>query len=419
MRRRVVVTGLGVVSPIGSGAERFWAALLAGTNGVARVTHFDVAGYRSQLAGEVKEFDPSAWMDAKSVPRLDRFAQFAIAAATLAWRDARLDGSGFDDTRAGVIVGSGIGGGQAIEEGAATLAAKGPRALSPFLVPKLLVNAAACQVSIRFGLKGPLSAPSVACSTGSNAVGDACRIIERGDADLMLAGSAEACITPLAYGGFCATRSMTTSDSPETASRPFDRHRDGFVMGEGAGIAVLEAREHAQRRGARVWAEVVGYGSTADAHHLTAPEPDGDGMARVMAAALRDAGLAPPDVGHINAHGTSTPLNDRIESAAIGRVFGPHARALKVSSTKSMIGHCMAAAGALEFVATALSVHAGLVPPTINYRTPDPDCPLDYVTAGPVPMRPRVALSNSFGFGGGNACLAVRAHEPDPLPDAP
>ncbi|MFC1544080.1 beta-ketoacyl-[acyl-carrier-protein] synthase family protein, partial [Gemmatimonadota bacterium] len=326
-------------------------------------------------------------------------------------RDAGMDSFPFDATRAGIIVGSGIGGSRTIEEGYATLIEKGPRSLTPFLVPKLLINTAACEVSIRFGLKGPLSALSVACSTGSNAIGDAFRIVQRGDADVMLAGSTEACVTPLAYGGFCATRSMSSSESPETGSRPFDRDRDGFVMGEGAGIAVLEERDHALSRGARIYAEVVGYGSTSDAYHLTAPDPDGDGMARVMMAALKDAAVDPNEVGYINAHGTSTVLNDKCESAAILRVFGDHAAILKVSSTKSMIGHLMAAAGAAEFVATVMSIHTGQIPPTINYQTPDPDCPLDHVTDGFETVNARVAMSNSFGFGGGNACLVIRRHD--------
>ncbi len=408
--KRVVITGLGAVTPVGVGVEPFWTALLAGRNGIGRVTRFDVSDYRSQLAGEVRDFDPLEWVDARSETRMDRFSQFAVAAASMAFGDAGLGTSDFDPTRVGTIVGSGIGGSQSIEDGYVTLNTKGPRALNPFLVPKLLINTAACEISIRFGLKGPLSALSVACSTGSNAIGDAFRILERGDADIMLAGSTEASVTPLAYGGFCATRSMSVNTSPETASRPFDRERDGFVMGEGAGITVLEERDHALRRGAKIYAEIVGYGSTSDAYHLTAPDPEGDGMARVMAAALRDAAMEPAEVGYINAHGTSTVLNDKQESLAIARVFGDHAGTLKISSIKSMIGHLMAAAGAVEFVATVMSVFTGQVPPTINYRTPDPDCPLDYVTAGAETIDPEVALSNSFGFGGGNACLVVRRH---------
>jgi len=409
--KRVVVTGLGAVTPVGEGVDRFWAALISGENGIARVTHFDVSDYRSKLAGEVNGFDPREWLDAKSEARMDRFTQFALAAATMAFRDAGMDSCTFDATRAGIIIGSGIGGSQTIEEGLVTLNQKGPRGLSPFFVSKLLINTAACEVSIRFGLKGPLSALSVACSTGSNAIGDAFRIVQRGEADMMLAGGAEACVTPLAYGGFCATRSMSSSQSPETASRPFDKDRDGFVMGEGAGMVVVEERDHALNRDARIYAEIVGYGNTSDAYHLTAPDPEADGMARVMMAALEDASVDPAEVEYINAHGTSTVLNDKHESAAILRVFGDHATTLKVSSIKSMIGHLMAAAGAAEFVATAMSIHTGQIPPTINYHNPDPDCPLDYVTNGAEKINARIALTNSFGFGGGNACLVICRHE--------
>jgi 3-oxoacyl-[acyl-carrier-protein] synthase II len=408
---RVVVTGLGAVTPIGIGADAFWKGLQAGKNGVARVSHFDPAGFRSQLAAEVKDFDPSIWIDKKSSERMDRFTQFAVAAAAMAMKDAGLENSAFNKERAGVIIGSGTGGSATIEEGHSRLQAKGPDSLNPFFVSKLLINMAACMVSIRFGLKGHLSAPSVACSTGANAIGDALRILQRGDAEVMLAGSSEAAVTPLPYAGFCATRSMSANTDPETACRPFDRDRDGFIMGEGAGVVVLENREHAARRGARVYAELVGYGNSADAYHFTAPEPGGDGMIRVMKAALKDAAIGPEKIGYINAHGTSTPMNDQIESAAIMSVFGAHARALKVSSNKSMIGHLLAAAGAVEFIATVMSVHDGVVPPTIHYRTPDSDCPLDYVVHGAETLALRFAASNSFGFGGGNACLVVRKFE--------
>jgi len=315
----------------------------------------------------------------------------------------------FDPKRAGVIIGSGIGGSETIEKGYTQLQAKGPRSLNPFFVSKILINMAACLVSIRFGLKGPLSSPSVACSTGANAVGDAFRILQRGNADIMLAGASEACLTPLAYGGFCATRSMSRrNDCPEKASRPFDGRRDGFVMGEGAGVAILERLDHALRRGARIYAEVAGYGNASDAFHLTAPAPDGDGMVRAMMAALDDAHVKPSAVGYINAHGTSTVLNDRVESAAIIKVFGEHSRRLKISSIKSMVGHLMSASGAVEFIATVLSVSTGILPPTINYEERDPDCPLDYVTRGAEKADFEVALTNSFGFGGGNVCLAVK-----------
>jgi 3-oxoacyl-[acyl-carrier-protein] synthase II len=407
--QRVVVTGLGAVTPIGIGASEFWDALQAGRNGVAGVTRFDPTGFSSRMAAEVKGFDPGRWLGRKSVGRMDRFAQFSLAAAGMAIEDAGLSSRPFEANRAGVIIGSGIGGSETIELGHDRLKSQGPCSLNPFFVSRLLINMAACGVSIRYGLKGPLSAPSVACSTGLNAIGDAFRIIQRGNADIMLAGASEACLTPLSYGGFCATQSMSRrNDCPEKASRPFDRLRDGFVMGEGAGVSVLEGLDHAVSRGARIYAEVAGYGNTADAFHLTAPAPDGEGMVRAMTAALEDARIDPRTVGYVNAHGTSTRLNDKIESGAIIELFGEHAGRLKVSSIKSMIGHLMSASGAVEFVATVLSVATGVLPPTINYENPDPDCPLDYVTRGAEARDVEVALTNSFGFGGGNACLAVR-----------
>jgi len=412
MEHRVVLTGLGVVSPVGLGLEEFWKSLKEGRNGVGRVTHFDPSKFRSQMAAEVKDFHPEAWIEKKSVGRTDRFIHFAMAAGTMAMQDSGLAEHPFDGNRAGVIIGSGIGGSLSIQEGYANLHEIGPKSLSPFIVTKILINMAACQVSIKYGLKGPLSAPCVACSTSSNAIGDALWIIQRGDADIMLAGGSEASINPLPYGGFCATRSMSTrNDDVEKASRPFDRNRDGFVKGEGSGIVVLEKLEHARRRGARIYAELMGYGNTADAYHYTAPEPEGDGMVRVMRAALDDADIEPREVGYINAHGTSTLLNDRIESAAIMKVFGEHSRRLKISSIKSMIGHLLAAAGAVEMISTAMSIHTGILPPTINYETPDPDCPLDYVTQGAEKIDLDVALSNSFGFGGGNVCLVVKRYE--------
>lgn len=332
---RVVVTGLGVVTSIGFGLPEFWANLLAGKNGISRLTAFDVSAYPSTMASQIRGFDPGRWIDAKSSARMDRFSQFAMAAADMAMVDSGLQGFPFAGERAGVIIGSGIGGSETIETGRASMAEKGPRGLDPFFVSKVLINMAACMVSIRFGLKGPLSAPSVACSTGANAVGDAFRIIQRGDADIMLAGGSEASLTPLAYGGFCSNRSMSRrNDRVETASRPFDKGRDGFVMGEGAGVAVLEEMEHARSRGARIYAEMAGYGNTADAFHFTAPDPSGSGMIRVMQKALADAGLPPEAIGHINAHGTSTVLNDKLESAAIQAVFGRRAGTIKVSAVK-------------------------------------------------------------------------------------
>jgi len=408
---QVVITGMGVVSPIGIGLQAFWNGLLAGQNGISRVTLFDVSEFSSKLAAEVKDFKAEDWLDRKTAGRTDRFTQFACAAADMALKDAGLDRFAFDANRTGIIIGSGIGGSQTIEEGHSKLLHKGPNAMHPLFVSKLLINMAACTVSIRYGLKGPISAPTVACSTGTNAIGDALRIIQRGDAEIMLAGSSEAAVAPLAYGGFCASRSMSQNEDPATAARPFDKNRDGFVMGEGAGIVVLESLDHARRRGAKMYARVAGYGNTADAFHLTAPHPEGDGMVRVMQAAIRDAGLKAEEIGYINAHGTSTELNDKAESAAIIKVFGEQAYQLKVSSIKSMIGHLLAAAGSVELVATVMSLHTGMIPPTINYVEPDPDCPLDYVTKGAEKIELQAALSNSFGFGGGNACLAVVKHQ--------
>ncbi len=407
---RVVITGLGAVTPIGTGIKDFWEGLQAGRNGIAKVTRFDVTGFRSQLAAEVKNFQAEDWIDKKSAQRMDRFVQFGIAASAIAIEDAGLEFFSYDKNRAGVIIGSGIGGSQAIEDGYSTLKEKGPNSLNPFFVSRLLINMAACMVSIKYGLKGPLSALSVACSTGSNAIGDAFRILQRGDADIMLAGASEAAINPLPYGGFCATRSMSPNEDAETASRPFDKNRNGFIMGEGAGIVVLETLKHALNRGARIYAEIVGYGNTADAYHITAPEPDSDGMIRVMQAALQDAGTNPQEVGYINAHGTATVLNDKCETAAIKKVFGGHAKCLKISSIKSMIGHLLAAAGAVECVATVMSVFTNTIPPTINYKEPDPDCDLDYVTGGAESMELNVVMSNSFGFGGGNACLVIKKY---------
>lgn len=409
--RRVVITGLSAITPIGIGLDQTWEGLLAGRNGIARITHFDPAQHRSQMAGEIQGFQAEDWMDGKSARRMDRVMHFGLAASKMAIADAGLDQADYDKTRAGVIIGSGIGGSGSIEEGCTTFAEKGPRGMGPFFVSKVLVNMTACVVSIEHGLKGPLTALSVACSTGANAVGDAFRVIQRGDADIMVAGASEACLTPVAYGGFCATRSMSTrNDDPEHASRPFDKGRDGFVMGEGVGLAVLEELEHAKRRGARIYAELAGYGNTADAYHFTAPEPDGDGMIRVMHAALGDAGLVPEAVGYINAHGTSTVLNDRAETLAIHRVFGDYARKLKISATKSMIGHLMAAAGAVEFVATVMCLYTGKIHPTINYEEPDPECLLDYVPNEAQEAKFDVAMSNSFGFGGGNASLVVKRY---------
>jgi 3-oxoacyl-[acyl-carrier-protein] synthase II len=410
---RVVVTGMGAVTPVGIGLTDFWEGLIAGRNGIGPITRFDATRFSSKLAAEIKEFHAENWIDRKSADRMDRFTQFGVAASAMAVRDSDLESFPIDKNRAGVIIGSGIGGSKTIEEGYFKLIEKGPHALNPFFVSKLLINMAASMVSIRFGFKGPISAPSVACSTGANAIGDAFRILQRGDADVMIAGSAEASIDPLAYGCFCATRSMTPNTDAENACRPFDKNRDGFVMGEGAGIVVLERLEHALGRKAKIYAELSGYGNAADAYHMTAPDPEGDGMVRVMRKALSDARMSPWEIGYVNAHGTSTVLNDKCESTAIIKVFDGHARALKVSSIKSMIGHLLAGAGSVEFISTVMSVHTGKIPPTINYREPDPDCTLDYVTRGAETVKLDAAITNSFGFGGGNVCLAVKKFPPD------
>jgi 3-oxoacyl-[acyl-carrier-protein] synthase II len=410
--QRVVVTGLGVVTPIGLGIDAFWEGLKEGLNGISKITHFDPTDFRSHMAAEVKDFDPSDWIDQKSVKRMDRFVHFGMTSSVMALKDSGLDMFAYDGNRAGVIIGSGIGGALTIQDGYSLLHEKGPKSINPFFVSMSLINMAACLVSITYGLKGPLSAPCVACSTGANAIGDAFRIIQRGDADIMLAGGTEASINPLPFAGFCAARSMSTrNECVDKASRPFDKNRDGFVMGEGAGIVVLERLEHALSRKARIYAELVGYGNTADAFHFTAPEPKGDGMIRVMRAALNDAGVEPKEIKYINAHGTSTVLNDKVESKAIMEVFGDHCKSLKISSIKSMIGHLLAAAGSTEFVSTVMSVYAGILPPTINYEEPDPECPLDYVTNGVESIDLETALSNSFGFGGGNVCLVVKKYE--------
>jgi len=411
-KRRVVITGVGVISPVGNDAQTFWASLLAGKSGIGPVTHFDASEFPTRIAGEVKDFDPSAFMDKKDVKRTDRFVQFAIAATKMALEDARLKIEEQDPERVGVYIGSGIGGLATWEDQHRVLLEKGPRRVSPFLIPMMIANMAAGQVSIHFGLKGPNSAPITACATGTHAIGDAFKIIQRGEADVMVAGGTEATIRPLAFAGFCAAKAMSTrNDEPEKASRPFDKDRDGFVMGEGAGVLILEELEHAKRRGAPIIAEVIGYGMSADAFHLTQPDPDGDGAKRAMLAAIRDAGIRPEEVDYINAHGTSTELNDKVETQAIKAAFGEHAYKLAISSTKSMTGHMLGAAGAVEAIATALALRDQILPPTINYETPDPACDLDYVPNEARRAPVRVALSNSFGFGGHNATIALKRYE--------
>jgi 3-oxoacyl-[acyl-carrier-protein] synthase II len=409
--RRVVVTGLGALTPIGNTAEELWASLTEGRSGIGPITKFDATGYPTRIAGEIRNFDPLAFVDRKDARRLDPYLQYAIAASAMAVSDAGIDPARVDSERFGVLIGSGIGGITTLLEGEKVRATKGHDRVSPFVIPMLIVNMAAGLVSMRFGAKGPNSSVVTACATGNHAIGDAARIIQRGDADVMIAGGAEAMIVPLTIAGFCAMKAMSTrNEEPQKASRPFDAGRDGFVCGEGAGIVVIESLEHAVRRDARIYAEIIGYGMTSDAHHMTAPDPQGDGAARAMALALKDARLAPGDVGYINAHGTSTPYNDKFETIAIKRVFGEHARRLPVSSTKSMTGHLLGAAGGVEAIATTLALHHGILPPTINYETPDPDCDLDYVPNQARKQDIEVAISNAFGFGGTNATLAFRKY---------
>ncbi|HEU5320458.1 MAG TPA: beta-ketoacyl-ACP synthase II [Methylomirabilota bacterium] len=419
--RRVVVTGLGALTPVGNTVEEFWSALRQGRSGIGPITKFDAHArtprgeyqFVTRIAGEVRNFDPLKYVDKKEARRLDPYLQYAVACSAMAVADAGLDTARVDGDRFGVLIGSGIGGIATLLESHKTLLERGPDRVSPFFIPMLIINMASGLVSMRFGAKGPNSAVVTACATGNHAIGDAFRLIQRRAADVMIAGGAEAIIVPLTIAGFCSMKAMSTrNDEPEKASRPFDAGRDGFVCGEGAGIVVLEGLDHARRRDARIYAEVVGYGMTGDAHHMTAPDPEGDGAARAMLAALADAGLGPGDIGYINAHGTSTPYNDKFETLAIKRVFGEHAGRVAVSSTKSMTGHLLGAAGGVEAVATVLALHHGLLPPTINYETPDPECDLDYVPNQARKQDVELALSNAFGFGGTNATLAFRKYRP-------
>ncbi len=410
MPRRVVVTGLGVVSPIGTGHQAFWEGLATGQSGVGRIARFDASAFATQIAAEVRDFDPTTYMDRKEARRNDRFVQFAYAATRMALDDARFAITPANAARTGVLIGSGIGGAATWEDQHRTLIERGPDRVSPFFVPMMIVNMATGVVSILTGAKGPSSCVVTACATGGNAIGDAARLIQHGDADVMLAGGAEAAITPLSMAGFSSMKAMSTrNDDPAHAVRPFDATRDGFVMGEGAGVVVLEALEHAEARGAQVLAELTGYGVTADAYHITQPDPEGDGACRSMAAAIADAGIAPEEIDYINAHGTSTPYNDRLETLAIKRLFGAHAKRLPVSSTKSMTAHLLGAAGGVEFIACVLALRRQVIPPTINYAVPDPDCDLDYVPNAARPAHLRTVMSNAFGFGGHNAILILRS----------
>lgn len=412
MNRRVVVTGVGIVCALGLDTESSWRALLAGKSGVGPVTCFDASDFSTRIAAEVKDFDPLLVVDAKNARKMDRFILFALAASDVAVKSSGLEITPEIAPRVGVYIGSGIGGFATIEREHQTYLEKGSRKISPFFIPASIINLASGQVSIRFGAAGPNSATCTACAAGAHAIGDSFKIIQRGAADVMIAGGSEAAITPMGLGGFASMRALSTrNEEPEKASRPFDRDRDGFVVGEGSGIVILEEMEHARRRNAPMLAEVVGYGMSGDAHHITAPPDNGNGAVRVMHATLLDAGIKPEQVEYINAHGTSTPPNDRIETVAVKTVFLGHARKLAISSTKSMTGHLLGAAGGLEAGITALALRDQIIPPTINLDNPDPECDLDYVPHAARKAPIRYAMSNSFGFGGTNACLLFKRLE--------
>ena len=410
--RRVVVTGIGLVTPLGVGTKKTWDALLRGESGIGPITRFDTARFATRFAGEVRDFDALAFIERKEVRKMDLFTQYAVAAAQLAVEDSGIAPEALEGERTGVCVGSGIGGIGSLEETHKVLLEKGPDRVSPFFLVQIIINEAAGQISIRYKARGPNTATVTACSTGAHAIGDSFRMIARGDVDVMFAGGAEAPITPLSLAGFNAIKALSTrNDEPKRASRPFDAERDGFVMGEGAGIVLLEELESARARGARIYAEIAGYGATGDAYHVTSPSPDGEGAARAMIRALADAGVRPEEIGYINAHGTSTAYNDKTETIAIKTVFGEHARRIGVSSTKSMTGHLLGAAGGVEVGITALCLKERVMTPTINYEFPDPECDLDYVPNAARPTELSYGLTNSFGFGGTNASLLLRRFE--------
>jgi 3-oxoacyl-[acyl-carrier-protein] synthase II len=406
--RRVVVTGMGLITPLGTGLEKTWKAICAGESGIRRITRFDPTDYASQIAGEVLDFSPADYIEKKEIKKMDTFIHYAVAASQMAMDDAGMKVTAENAERVGVYIGAGIGGLQAIEHYHKILQEKGPDRVSPFFIPMVIINLASGQVAIRFGAKGPNSCAVTACATGNNCIGDAFRIIQHGEADAMLAGGTESAITPLGVAGFSASRALSRrNDDPQRASRPFDRDRDGFVLGEGAGVLLLEELQAARQRGARIYAEIVGYAMTADAYHITSPPDDGEGAVRCMELAIKDAGISKDEIGYVNAHATST-FADKVETQAIKRVFGERAYRIPVSSTKSMTGHLLGAAGGIEAVFSVLTIHRGMIPPTINLENPDPECDLDYVREGARPAQVKIALSNSFGFGGVNACLVFR-----------
>jgi len=409
VKRRVVVTGIGLVTPLGVGTEQTWNALINGQSGIGPITRFDASDHASQIAAEVKGFDPEQWFEKKQVKNLDAFVQYAVAAADIAWKSSGLSITDSNVDRVGVITGCGMGGLPTIEEYHGILTNKGPRKITPFFIPRVIPNMPSGHISMRIGCKGPNLSQTTACAAGTHAVGEAFRHIAYGDCDVAITGGTESVICPLAVGGFSAMKALSTrNDDPTAASRPFDRDRDGFVISEGSGMLVLEELESAKRRGATIYAEIIGYGQSSDAYHIAAPPEDGEGAARCMAAALRDARLNPEDIDYINAHGTSTPLNDKCETLAIKTVFGVHASKLAVSSTKSMTGHMLGAAGGIEAAFTALTLHHGILPPTVNLYNPDTDCDLDYVPLIAREVRIETAMSNSFGFGGTNGVVVFR-----------
>ncbi|MFZ5966346.1 MAG: beta-ketoacyl-ACP synthase II [Bacillota bacterium] len=409
MSKRVVITGIGAITPIGIGKNEYWEALKAGKNGVGKITKFDATDYPTQIAAEVKNFEPNNYIDKKESKRMDRFTQFAVAASKMAIEDSGLELDKIDADRFGVVLGSGIGGIETLEKEYEKMASKGPGRVSPFFIPMMISNIGSGQVSMAFGAKGPNTTVVTACASSTNAIGEAFKIVQRGDANVMITGGAEASITPLSMAGFCSMKAMSTrNDDPQTASRPFDQDRDGFIMGEGSGIVILEEYEHAVNRGARIYGEIIGYGMSADAYHITTPAPGGEGAARSMKSAIMDAGIPVEAIDYINAHGTSTPYNDKFETMAIKSLFGEHAYRLSVSSTKSMTGHLLGGAGAIEAIACLLAVTEDFIPPTINYTTPDPECDLDYVPNVGKSKVVNYALSNSLGFGGHNASIVIK-----------
>lgn len=412
MSKRVVITGMAAISPVGTGLTQFWDALINGQSGIGPITRFPCDNFPTKIAGEVKDFEPTQYIDKKETRRMARFTQFAVSAAKMAVEDAALDFEQVDKERVGVILGSGIGGIDLMEETTLVLHEKGPNRVSPFFVPMMIGNMAAGQIGISLGVTGPNFTVVTACASGTNAIGDAFKLIQRGGADIVISGGTEAAITPLAIAGFCSMKALSTRNSePTKASRPFDADRDGFVMGEGCGIVILESLEHAQKRGARIYAEILGYGATGDAHHITAPAPGGVGAAKAMQIAIEDAGLTVEDINYINAHGTSTEINDKYETMAIKSVFGQHAAKLAISSIKSMTGHLLGAAGGIEAIATALAITNDIVPPTINLENPAPECDLDYVPNQARKMTVNYAISNSLGFGGHNASILLGKYQ--------